>query len=130
VAFEQLQACAHRYIDRIHANNDRRVLALLRRNPLLPALQPIDIRLWDLELDVRFSFERGLERIDRRAGGYELKMGSDSLEFVFTQPWGIDSLTVNGRFEADAGGMKRLVTSLGVDLLNNAGIRLQPAFLL
>lgn len=134
VALEQLQACAHRYIERIHANNDRRVLALLRRNPLLPALQPIDIHLWDLELDVRFSFERGLERldqrIDQRAGGYELKMGSDSLEFVFTQPWGIDSLTVNGRFEADAGGMKRLVTSLGVDLLNNAGIRLQPAFLL
>lgn len=130
VELAALREAADAYVQRIHSANDRRILGLLRRNPILPALRPIDIHLWDLDCDVRFSFERGLELIDQREGGYELRMSSDSLNFVFTQPWGIDSLTVNGRFHADAGGLRRLVTTFGVDLLNNAGIRLRPAFLL
>lgn len=130
VELAALRTAADAYVERIHAANDRRVLALLRRNPILPALQPIDIQLWDLGCAVRFSFERGLEPIRERERGYDLRMSSDSLNFVFTQPWGIDSLTVNGRFHADAGGLRRLVTTFGVDLLNNAGIRLRPAFLL
>ena len=62
--------------------------------------------------------------------GYDLRMGSDSLAFVFRQGWGIDTLTVNGRFSADPEGLKRLVLTFGVDMLNNPGIALGPAFLL
>ena len=129
VPFETLAKTAEAYAERIRAKNDPRVLWLLRRNPVLPALRPIEIHLWDLDMDVRFSFEKGLERISGRSADYDLRMGSASLQFLMKQPWGIDTLTVNGRFYADPGGLKRLVTTFGVDLLNNAGIILDPAFL-
>jgi UDP-MurNAc hydroxylase len=130
VELPALRAAAEAYIRRVREANDQRILWLLRRNPVLPALRPIDMQLWDLGIDVRFSFERGLEQITKRSADYDLQMSSDSLNFVFTQPWGIDSLTVNGRFHADPGGLRRLVTTFGADLLNNAGIRLNPGFLL
>jgi L-ascorbate metabolism protein UlaG (beta-lactamase superfamily) len=129
VALADLTEAARVYIERIYAANDRRVLALLHANPVLPALRPIEIRLWDLDICVRFSFEHGLEVIGARDRSYDLRMASDSLNFILRQPWGIDTLTVNGRFYADRGGLKRLVTTFGVDLLNNAGIKLSPAFL-
>lgn len=129
VPFEALAAAAQTYIQRIRGANTGWLLELLRWNPVLPTLRPIDIHLWDLGQDVRFSFERGLEKIEKRAAGYDLRMGSDSLAFLFRQAWGIDTLTVNGRFHADPEGLKRLVLTFGVDMLNNTGITLGPAFL-
>lgn len=128
-SWEALVEAADRYRTRIADANDDRTLKLLRLNPVLPALRPIDIHLWDLGYDVRFSFEHGLQRIDQRSGDYDLKMGSDSLHFVFAHAWGTDTLTVNARFRADAGGVKRLLTTFGVDQLNNVGIRVSPSFL-
>ncbi|HKC52279.1 MAG TPA: hypothetical protein VKF60_15910 [Myxococcota bacterium] len=130
VPVDALAAAAHGYVQRIRGANSVWLLELLRRNPLLPTLRPIDIHLWDLDADVRFSFEAGLERIERRDPGYDLRMGSDSLGFIFRQAWGIDTLTVNGRFHADPEGLKRLVLTFGVDMLNNTGITLGAAFLL
>ena len=130
VPFDALATAAQSYIQRIRAANSGWLLRLLRLNPVLPTLRPIDIHLWDLGIDVRFSFDRGLETIAQRDRSYDLRMGSDSLAFVFRQAWGIDTLTVNGRFQADPEGMKRLVLTFGVDLLNNTGIAIGPAFLL
>jgi hypothetical protein len=130
VPLDALAAAARSYIQRIRGANSGWLLELLRRNPLLPTLRPIDVHLWDLGLDVRFSFEAGLQQIERRDPGYDLRMGSDSLAFVFRQAWGIDTLTVNGRFQADPEGLKRLVLTFGVDMLNNTGITLGAAFLL
>lgn len=129
VPFAALEAAADSYVERIRAANTGWLLDLLRVNPILPTLRPLDIQLWDLGVAVRFSFERGLEQIAERDPAYDLRMGSDSLAFVFRQAWGIDTLTVNGRFHADPEGLKRLVLTFGVDMLNNTGIRLGPAFL-
>ena len=129
VPFDALAAAARGYVERIRSANSGWLLDLLRVNPILPTLRPLDVRLWDLGIDVRFSFERGLEQIAERDPAYDLRMGSDSLAFVFKQAWGIDTLTVNGRFQADPEGLKRLVLTFGVDMLNNTGIRLGPAFL-
>jgi UDP-MurNAc hydroxylase len=129
VPLETLKASAQTYLQRIRAANSGWLIEALRFNPVMPTLRPIDIQLWDLGIDVRFSFERGLEQIERRDPAYDLRMGSDSLSFLFRQSWGIDTLTVNGRFHADPEGMKRLVLTFGIDMLNNTGITLGPAFL-
>jgi hypothetical protein len=41
----------------------------------------------------------------------------------------VESRIEDGRFQADPEGLKRLVLTFGVDMLNNTGIRLGPAFL-
>ena len=130
VPLKTLAVEATRYIERVQRSNDARMLSLLRRTPLLPLLRPVEIYLWDLDTNVRFSFERGLEAISWRSARYDLRMGSDSLHFLLKNAWGVDTLTVNGRFHADAGGLKQLIGTFGLDALNNAGIRLTPSFLL
>lgn len=129
VSFEVLNEQAKGYIGRIQGANDRHMLALLRKVPIFPLLGPIEVRLWDLGIDVKFSFEHGLQRLERRTAEYQLEMGSDSLQFLLKHAWGIDTLTVNGRFRADAAGMKRLIGTFAVDALNNAGIPLNRSFL-
>lgn len=128
--WDELTEAANKYCTRITEANDSRTLKLLRLNPILPALRPIELHLWDLDTDVRFSFEHGLERIAKRTQDYDLRMGSESLHFIFSHRWGADSVAVNARFRADAGGVKRLLTTFGVDQLNNVGIRVSPSFLL
>src|SRR5262249_20076955 len=63
VPFQTLQASAQTYLQRIRAANSGWLIEALRFNPVMPTLRPIDIQLWDLGIDVRFSFERGLEQI-------------------------------------------------------------------
>lgn len=128
-SWEDLSEAADGYRERIAKANDARILKLLSLNPILPAFRPIEFHLWDLDCDVRFSFEHGLERIEQRTTDYDLRMGSDSLHFMFAHAWGTDTLTVNARFRADAGGVKRLLTTFGADQLNNVGIRVSPGFL-
>lgn len=130
VPLETLTTQAKAYIERIQGANDRRMLTVLRKTPVLPLLGPIEIHLWDLDCNVRFSFENGLEPIAWRPAKYDLRMGSDSLQFLLKNAWGIDTLTVNGRFSADAAGLRQLIGTFGLDALNNTGIRLTPAFLL
>jgi hypothetical protein len=120
----QLEQAALGYIARIRSNNDRRVLALLRHLPGCGLLAPIEIFLWDYARTLRFSFEHGLTLVDAPSGRYELAMGSDSLHFLLKHPWGVDTLTVNGRFSADRRGLRQLIMTFGVDALNNAGFRL------
>jgi len=128
VPFEQLVLSASICIERVRSANDKWMLELLKLNPFFPCLRPLEIYLSDLDMNVRFSFEHGLKRISWRPGRYDLRMGSDSLNFLLKHAWGIDTLTVNGRFAADPAGLKRLIGTFGVDALNNAGIRLTPAF--
>ena len=130
VPLETLKVQAKACIERIETTNDRRMLAVLRKNPVFPLLGPIEIYLWDLDCNVRFSFEHGLEPITWRPAKYDLRMASDSLHFVLKNSWGIDTLTVSGRFSADAAGLKQLVATFGLDALNNTGIRVTPSFLL
>jgi UDP-MurNAc hydroxylase len=129
VSFEVLSEQANVYIGRIQGANDRHMLSLLRRVPVFPLLGPVEVHLWDLGIDVKFSFEHGLEHLGKRTADYQLEMASDSLHFLLKHAWGIDTLTVNGRFRADAAGMKRLIGTFAVDALNNAGIALNRSFL-
>jgi UDP-MurNAc hydroxylase len=126
----QLEQAALGYIARIRASNDRRVLGLLKHVPTLGLLAPIEIFLWDYARTLRFSYERGLELVEAPSRRYELAMGSDSLHFLLKYPWGVDTLTVNGRFSACRRGLRQLIMTFGVDALNNSGLRLGAGLLL
>lgn len=116
-----LQASGRRCIERTRKARGARLMSLFDAG-LRRTVGHIQIHLWDLGVDVRFSFEEGVVLLERRSAAYDLSMGSDSLQFLLEHPWGIDTLTVNGRFRADAAGLKRLLIVFGLDLLQNAGV--------
>ena len=49
-------------------------------------------------------------------------MHSSSLSFIFNNPFGFDTLTVNGRFEATPEGFGRMTKSLAIGSLNAMGL--------
>jgi hypothetical protein len=53
-------------------------------------------------------------------------MHSSSLSFLFNNPFGFDTLTVNGRFEATPEGFGKMTKSLAIGSLNAMGLAVSP----
>ena len=57
----------------------------------------------------------------------DVEMSSESLDFIFRNDFGYDTLTVNGRFEASTGGFARMTKNFAVGSLNALGLGLKPS---
>jgi hypothetical protein len=128
VSFTDLQKSANFYIERVEKVNSPYLMWLLRKNPCYPILRPIHIFIWDINQHVRFSFSDGLTINESKYSPYQLSMSSDSLNFLLSHTWGLNTLTINGRFEADTQGLRMLLTTFSLEYLNNAGISLSLKF--
>jgi hypothetical protein len=51
-------------------------------------------------------------------------MSSESLDFIFLNEFGYDTLSVNGRFEASSEGFARMTKNFAVGSLNALGMSL------
>jgi UDP-MurNAc hydroxylase len=116
------------YRRRIFAQNSPVLIRLLRYLPLLDAFRPIRIRLTDLDTLVAVSVVDGFQVAP--PGAEDVAMHSSSLSFIFNNPFGYDTLTVNGRFEATPDGFARMTKSLAVGSLNAMGLAVSPKLLL
>ena len=56
----------------------------------------------------------------------DVAMHSSSLSFLFNNPFGFDTLTVNGRFEATPEGFGKMTKSLAIGSLNAMGLAVSP----
>ena len=87
---------------------------------MLPALR---IYLDDLQLTVEFNWRSGLRTVAVDKADADLSMHSESLAYVFRFDWGMDTLTVNGRFRAKDEGYRRFIKTFAPGSLNNLGRR-------
>jgi UDP-MurNAc hydroxylase len=124
VPLERLQREFEAYRTGVYAKNSRFLIALLRRLPLLGAFHPVVIRLTDLNQTVSVSIVDGFAAAP--AGGEDVAMHSSSLSFIFNNPFGFDTLTVNGRFEATPEGFGKMTKSLAIGSLNAMGLAVSP----
>jgi hypothetical protein len=124
VPIERLEREFADYRDRVYRNNSRILIELLRRLPLLGAFHPVTIRLTDLDTRVRVSVVDGFDQ--HPAGPEQVAMHSSSLSFIFNNPFGFDTLTVNGRFEATPEGFANMTKSLAIGSLNAMGLAVSP----
>jgi len=108
------------YRDRVYQSNSRILINLLRLVPFLGAFHPVTIRLTDLDTSVSVSVVDGFDL--HPAGPQHVAMHSSSLSFIFNNPFGFDTLTVNGRFEATPEGFGRMTKSLAIGSLNAMGL--------
>ncbi len=116
----ELMESARRYVERIRSRNNTFLIGLIRRLPALGFFRPLTIFVYDLAAVYSFSFEKGL--VKREQGDrYDVRMHSDSLNFIFRFDWGYDTLTVNGRFETDMEGFAKMTKLFAVGPLNNTG---------
>lgn len=114
---------------RVFARNSRSTMRLAQAASPIRVLQPIVIHLDDTGQSWQVDPPRGtLHKTDDPA---DLIMHSESLNFLFSNSFGFDTLGVNGTFEeARPGGFSRAARSISIENLNNLGIRFGPGLLL
>jgi hypothetical protein len=128
VPLDQLAREFEKYRTVVYTKNSKMLIALLRRLPLLGAFHPVTIRLTDLNETVSVSIVDGF--LPGPVGSEDVAMHSSSLSLIFNQPFGFDTLTVNGRFEATPKGFGRITKSLAIGSLNAMGLAVSPALVM
>jgi UDP-MurNAc hydroxylase len=123
VPLETLSGEFSAYRERVFKQNSKTLISLLRRLPGLGAFHPVTVRLTDLGIKVSVSVVDGLAEA---AGPEDVAMHSGSLSFLFNNPFGFDTLTVNGRFEATPEGFGKMTKSLAIGSLNAMGLAVSP----
>jgi len=95
---------------------------------LLSRLQPVTVRIPDLECTVRFAIATG--EFERVEGGdaADLVVHSQPLHHTFAFPWGVQTLGVSARGEIH-GGVKNWSLHRVLFALYNAEIYLRPRYL-
>lgn len=124
VSTDQLAREFEKYRAGVYAKNSKMLIALLRHLPALGAFHPVTIRLTDLDEAVSVSIVDGFARAS--GGNKDVAMHSSSLSFIFNNPFGFDTLTVNGRFEATPEGFGKMTKSLAIGSLNAMGLAVSP----
>ena len=121
VAIKDLKEAFEGYIQRIHSNNSKFMMTMLRYLSPLTVFRPVIVNLTDLNENVKIDLVHGsFELVDQIA---DLEMHSESLFFMLKNTFGFDTLTVNGCFqERKAGGFVRATKSLAIENLNNIGV--------
>ena len=126
---EQLRDSFDQYCGRIHQNNNMNLVRILRTLSPIKVFKPCLVHLNDLDVTLKFDYViKSLEKTHDEA---QVSMRSESLNFIFKNSFGFDTLTVNGCFEeASDSGFSRATRTLAIENLNNMGIEFRPSIIL
>ncbi len=122
VPVDKLEALARDYSKRMlefHSSFMVRALNEVR----LGFFGPIHVYLSDHERAFRFSLFEGLRATSLRRDQCNVTMASESFAFLLEFDYGLNTLSVNGRFITNTRGFKRLVRAFGLGTLKNDGRR-------
>ena len=89
--------------------------------PMLNIFKSLKIYLIDIDIIVEFSIFSDLNII--KDSEYDVAMHSRSLNFIFLNDFGYDTLTANGNFETSREGFAKLTKSLSIGSLNTLGYK-------
>jgi hypothetical protein len=122
---ELIRHC-EQYQQKVFKKNAKWLIRLASMTPGLSAFRPLVIRLTDIDKTVRFSFFEPLCEAPQGSQA-DAEMSSESLDFIFLNEFGYDTLSVKGRFEASGEGFARMTKNFAVGSLNALGMSLNPS---
>jgi len=129
IPIEALEISFEKFLLNLKNNNNLFLIRMLSYLPLLNFCKPLVIELDDIEETVKIDLQK-MEFETNQKSKVDLKMSSDSLNFIFINQFGFDTLTVNGCFdEKNHGGFIKSIKSIGIPLLNNNGYKINFRFL-
>lgn len=125
IPFSQLKESFENYTNRIFKNNSKWFMWLARYLSPISVFKPLVVRVTDLDINLRLDlFAESLEECN---SDVDISMSSESLNFIFCNTFGFDTLTVNGCFEeVTDSGFARAAKTLAIENLNNMGIKFHP----
>jgi len=116
------------YCNRIRQRNSMTLIRLFRIISPIPIFQPVVIKITDLNIIFKIDYIKGtMSQTNEEA---DLSMPSESLNFLFSNSFGFDTLTVNGCFDEEKeGGFSKATKTLAIENLNNIGIYIKLSIL-
>ena len=116
------------YCERIKKKNNLWFIKLVKIICPIPVFEPVIIEISDLNCNIKFDYiKKEIYKTNEEA---QLCMKSESLNFIFKNNFGFDTLTVNGCFEEKKkGGFITATKTLAIENLNNLGIYFSPKIL-
>ena len=123
---ESLKENFLKYKERIFKNNSKFFIKLIKTFSPIPAFSPLIIELKDINISVLIDiFADELSIVDEKP---DISMSSESLDFIFKNTFGFDTLTVNGCFEEEKeGGFLKMTKLMAIENLNNIGIYIRTS---
>jgi hypothetical protein len=120
VSFEDLKTECEAYNRRILKKNSKFLIFLLHKTKIMNFFQTINIKLYDHNKSYNYSIFKGL--LESENSDPDVSMHSQSLDFIFRNEFGFDTLTVNGCFESDKKSFSKFVKTFGIGTLNASGL--------
>ncbi len=94
---------------------------------LLRALRPLTVQIPDLGITIVFSIARGsIQEVDSSRAP-DLRIHSQPLQFCFSRPYGVQTLSISGRFIV-LNGSRNWRLHRALFALNNAEVYLRPRY--
>jgi hypothetical protein len=116
------------YCDRIAKKNNMTFIAMIRAISPIPFFNAVVVKLIDLNITLQFDYVA--KKIELTEATPMICLKSESLNFLFSNSYGFDTLTVNACFEEGrTGGFVAATKSLAIENLNNLGIDVKPSLI-
>ena len=112
----KLMQASQSMITRVKSVNNWFFIFILSRLHILPKLT---MYISDLDENYSFSWHKGFKKLDD--GPFDIKLSSESVFFLFSFDFGVDTLNVNARFEGTLLSKKKLIRCFSPLALNNTG---------
>ena len=122
VDFEILHKDYENYKKKIYELNSKILIYIASKIKFLKFFQPINIFLLDHNKNYEFSLITGFKLKNNVKS--DIKMHSESMQFIFKNNFGFDTLTVNGCFESTKEGFIKSTKSFALGTLNSMGLKL------
>lgn len=129
IDYTELKESFYNYCKRISEKNNMEFITIIKIISLKTFFSPIIVKVLDLNIILKFDYIS--KNIYKTSEPPMICLNSESLNFLFNNSFGFDTLTVNGCFEEGrAGGFVTAAKSLAIENLNNLGIFVKPSFLI
>tara|TARA_B100001179_G_scaffold140001_1_gene101043 strand:+ start:935 stop:2269 length:1335 start_codon:yes stop_codon:yes gene_type:complete len=118
IEFDELRKLASTYIDNVKKRNNWIFVSFLHK---FHFFKTTNIFLKDLNISVSFNLIDGLKKSRVDKSNVDIITDSDSLSFVLTWDYGVDTLFVNARFRSSGGKIMNFFRLFLIGTLNNNG---------
>jgi len=124
ISIDEINKNFQKYCLRIKKNNNFWLMKLTRILSTYSFFKPVKIEIMDLNCILKFDYLT--QKIIKTNEKSHLCMNSESINFLFKNSFGFDTLTVNGCFEENENGFITSTKTLAIENLNNLGIFFTP----
>jgi UDP-MurNAc hydroxylase len=128
VKYELIYKNFLKYCERISIKNNMTFISIVRSISPIRVFSPVVVKIIDLNIKLKFDYV--FKKIEITTETPMICLNSESLNFIFVNSFGFDTLTVNGCFEeGKVGGFVMATRSLAIESLNNLGISVSPSLI-